>query len=83
VRGLVLIGGSRIKAMSATSRGAEKRSVEAKGRTCQVELHAKQGKCERGSGRGGRWCGRERDPNGKLYKRKLRDPYWQGRERAI
>lgn len=20
-----------------------------------------------------------RDPNGKLYKRKLRDPYWQGR----
>jgi long-chain acyl-CoA synthetase len=24
-----------------------------------------------------------RDPNGKLYKRKLRDPYWQGRERAI
>ena len=24
-----------------------------------------------------------RDPNGKLYKRKLRDPYWQDRERAI
>jgi long-chain acyl-CoA synthetase len=24
-----------------------------------------------------------RDPNGKLYKRKLRDPYWHGRERAI
>ncbi|MBK1788701.1 acyl-CoA synthetase [Prauserella cavernicola] len=24
-----------------------------------------------------------RDPNGKLYKRTLRDPYWQGRERAI
>jgi long-chain acyl-CoA synthetase len=24
-----------------------------------------------------------RDPNGKLYKRKLRDPYWAGRERAI
>jgi long-chain acyl-CoA synthetase len=24
-----------------------------------------------------------RDPNGKLYKRKLRDPYWLGRERAI
>lgn len=24
-----------------------------------------------------------RDPNGKLYKRKLRDPYWKGRERAI
>jgi long-chain acyl-CoA synthetase len=24
-----------------------------------------------------------RDPNGKLYKRKLRDPYWGGRERAI
>ena len=23
-----------------------------------------------------------RDPNGKLYKRKLRDPYWVGRERA-
>ena len=22
-----------------------------------------------------------RDPNGKLYKRRLRDPYWQGRER--
>ena len=20
-----------------------------------------------------------RDPNGKLYKRKLRDPYWEGR----
>jgi long-chain acyl-CoA synthetase len=24
-----------------------------------------------------------RDPNGKLYKRKLRDPYWEGRKRAI
>jgi len=24
-----------------------------------------------------------RDPNGKLYKRKLRDPYWQGRTRSI
>ena len=24
-----------------------------------------------------------RDPNGKLYKRKLRDPYWVGKERAI
>ncbi|MCC6641036.1 MAG: acyl-CoA synthetase [Deltaproteobacteria bacterium] len=24
-----------------------------------------------------------RDPNGKLYKRKLRDPYWKGRERSI
>ena len=24
-----------------------------------------------------------RDPNGKLYKRKLRDPYWAGRERKI
>jgi long-chain acyl-CoA synthetase len=24
-----------------------------------------------------------RDDNGKLYKRKLRDPYWEGRERAI
>ncbi len=24
-----------------------------------------------------------RDPNGKLYKRKLRDPYWKGRERNI
>lgn len=24
-----------------------------------------------------------RDPNGKLYKRSLRDPYWEGRERAI
>lgn len=24
-----------------------------------------------------------RDPNGKLYKRKLRDPYWVGREKAI
>ena len=24
-----------------------------------------------------------RDPNGKLYKRKLRDPYWEGRQRAI
>jgi long-chain acyl-CoA synthetase len=24
-----------------------------------------------------------RDPSGKLYKRKLRDPYWEGRSRAI
>jgi long-chain acyl-CoA synthetase len=24
-----------------------------------------------------------RDPSGKLYKRKLRDPYWEGRERQI
>ena len=24
-----------------------------------------------------------RDPNGKLYKRKLRDPYWQGVQRAV
>jgi long-chain acyl-CoA synthetase len=24
-----------------------------------------------------------RDPNGKLYKRKLRDPYWDGKQRAI
>ena len=24
-----------------------------------------------------------REPNGKLYKRKLRDPYWEGRDRAI
>ncbi|MGH3646702.1 MAG: acyl-CoA synthetase [Micromonosporaceae bacterium] len=24
-----------------------------------------------------------RDPNGKLYKRRLRDPYWAGREKAI
>ncbi len=24
-----------------------------------------------------------RDPNGKLYKRHLRDPYWQGRDRAV
>jgi long-chain acyl-CoA synthetase len=24
-----------------------------------------------------------RDPNGKLYKRRLRDPYWVGRERAV
>ena len=24
-----------------------------------------------------------RDPNGKLYKRKLRDPHWEGRDRAI
>jgi long-chain acyl-CoA synthetase len=24
-----------------------------------------------------------RDPNGKLYKRKLRDPYWEGRPQAI
>jgi long-chain acyl-CoA synthetase len=22
-----------------------------------------------------------RDPNGKLYKRKLRDPYWEGRQK--
>jgi long-chain acyl-CoA synthetase len=22
-----------------------------------------------------------RDPNGKLYKRKLRDPYWEGRDK--
>ena len=27
--------------------------------------------------------GLPRDPNGKLYKRKLRDPYWEGRERSI
>ena len=27
--------------------------------------------------------GMPRDPTGKLYKRKLRDPYWQGREWAI
>jgi long-chain acyl-CoA synthetase len=27
--------------------------------------------------------GLPRDPNGKLYKRKLRDPYWAGHERAI
>jgi long-chain acyl-CoA synthetase len=26
---------------------------------------------------------RPRDPNGKLYKRRLRDPYWEGRERRI
>ena len=24
-----------------------------------------------------------RDPNGKLYKRRLRDPYWEGSERGI
>jgi long-chain acyl-CoA synthetase len=24
-----------------------------------------------------------RDPSGKLYKRKLRDPYWEGRDRRI
>ena len=24
-----------------------------------------------------------RDPNGKLYKRRLRDPYWQGRDQSI
>ena len=24
-----------------------------------------------------------RDPNGKLYKRRLRDPYWEGRDRTI
>lgn len=24
-----------------------------------------------------------RDPNGKLYKRRLRAPYWEGRERAL
>jgi long-chain acyl-CoA synthetase len=24
-----------------------------------------------------------RDPNGKLYKRLLRDPYWEGRDRRI
>lgn len=24
-----------------------------------------------------------RDPNGKLYKRRLRDPYWEGRTRAM
>jgi long-chain acyl-CoA synthetase len=24
-----------------------------------------------------------RDPNGKLYKRKLRDPYWEGRGAKI
>jgi long-chain acyl-CoA synthetase len=24
-----------------------------------------------------------RDPNGKLYKRRLRDPYWTDRDRAI
>ncbi len=27
--------------------------------------------------------GLPRDPNGKLYKRKLRDPYWAGRDRQI
>jgi long-chain acyl-CoA synthetase len=24
-----------------------------------------------------------RDPNGKLYKRKLRDPYWEGVQRSL
>lgn len=24
-----------------------------------------------------------RDPNGKLYKRRLREPYWEGRERPV
>jgi long-chain acyl-CoA synthetase len=24
-----------------------------------------------------------RDPSGKLFKRRLRDPYWEGRDRAI
>ena len=24
-----------------------------------------------------------RDPNGKLYKRRLRDPYWEGRTRPV
>jgi len=24
-----------------------------------------------------------RDPNGKLYKRRLRDPYWEGQGRKI
>ena len=24
-----------------------------------------------------------RDPNGKLYKRRLRDPFWEGHERSI
>jgi len=24
-----------------------------------------------------------RDPSGKLLKRRLRDPYWQGRDKAI
>jgi len=24
-----------------------------------------------------------RDPNGKLYKRRLRDPYWEGRTRQV
>ena len=24
-----------------------------------------------------------RDPNGKLYKRRLRDPYWANRDRSI
>ena len=24
-----------------------------------------------------------RDPNGKLYKRRLRDPYWADRDRSI
>ncbi|TDJ17135.1 MAG: acyl-CoA synthetase, partial [Deltaproteobacteria bacterium] len=27
--------------------------------------------------------GLPRDPNGKLYKRKLRDPYWEGIDRSI
>ena len=28
-------------------------------------------------------AGLPRDLNGKLYKRNLRDPYWEGRERVI
>ena len=24
-----------------------------------------------------------RDPNGKLYKRRLRDPYWEGKTRKV
>ena len=24
-----------------------------------------------------------RDPNGKLYKRRLRDPYWEGKTRQV
>ena len=24
-----------------------------------------------------------RDPNGKLYKRRLKEPYWEGKERKI
>jgi long-chain acyl-CoA synthetase len=24
-----------------------------------------------------------RDPNGKLYKRRLREPYWEGRTRPV